>query len=312
MEGDEEMKRSTSIELYRVMLMFGIVLLHTAGTGDVRAPWLSNLLKFCVTGFVFISGYFGIKFSWRKLGELYALAATCAILGAFMQWVWRGDANLAVNWLQYMKWFWFLHAYAILMMFAPILNLAINHGGGYKLTVMPIVILVFGWSYLYEIGHLKPFVFPASGLGAHTPLTLIGIYLLARLFRVHDLDVKMPTKCVLAAIVLSMLFAVIGLVPYNSPFAFCIAAGLFILFKRFVKCGEWVLFVAPSMFAVYLLHVTQPGIAFIREAGNYIVAQGMSKYIMFIIVAIVLFVACLAIDLVRRFIMFNLRKVCNG
>ena len=302
------MKRNPSIELYRLLLMFGIVLLHCAGKGDYTAAWLANLFKFCVPGFVFISGYFGVKFSWGKLGRLYALGAICAILGAFVQWAWRGEADFAVNWLMYMKWFWFLHAYAILMLFAPILNLAIIQGGGYKLTVMPLVALVFGWSYLYEIGHLKPFVFPASGLGAHTPLTLIGIYLLARLFRSLELDAKIPTKYVLAAIAVCLPFAAIGLAPYNSPFAFCIAAGLFILFKRFVKCGEWVLFVAPSMFSVYLLHSTKPGLDFIREAGNYIVGRGVPKYIMFLIVAIVLFLACFAIDLARRSVLFNLRK----
>lgn len=306
------MKRNPSIELYRILLMFGIVLLHSAAKGDHVAFGLSNLLKFCVPGFVFISGYYGIKFSWGKLGRLYVLAAVCALVGVFAEWAHLGDMDFAANWILYMKWFWFLHAYVILMMFAPILNLAIIQGGGYKLTVMPIVVLAFGWSYLYEIGHLKPFVFPASGLGAYTPLTLIGIYLLARLFRVYELDVKMPTKYVLVTIALCLPFAAIGLAPYNSLFAFCIAAGLFVLFKRFVKCGEWVLFVAPSMFSVYLLHSTKPGLDFIREAGNYIVAQGMSKYIMFLIVAIVLFVVCVTIDLVRRFVAFSLRKACNG
>lgn len=88
------MKRDCSIELYRVILMFGIVLLHTVGKGDVRAPWIGCLLKFCVTGFVFISGYFGIKFSWGKIGRLYAVAAFCALAGAVAQWFNSGDFQL--------------------------------------------------------------------------------------------------------------------------------------------------------------------------------------------------------------------------
>lgn len=304
-------QRDTSIELYRVVLMFGIVMLHCAGKGDVRSTYLANLLKFCVPGFVFISGYFGIKFTWGKLLRLYSLAAVCALIGSIVRWMHLGDLNLVTNWLCDMKSFWFLHAYAILMMFAPILNLAIIQGG-HKVTVVPILALFFGWSYLYEIGHLKPFVFPASGLGAHTPLTLIGIYLLARLFRVRELDAKIQPKCVFVAIALCLLFAVIGLAPYNSPFAFCIAAGAFVLFKRFVRCGRWVLVVAPSMFSVYLLHSTKPGIDFIRESAKYLVAQGMSRCVTFLIVAMVLFAVCLTIDLMRRFVLFNLRKVSNG
>ena len=128
----------------------------------------------------------------------------------------------------------------------------------------------------------------------------------------HELDAKISTKYVLVAIALSLPFAVIGLAPYNSPFAFCIAAGAFVLFKRFVRCGRWVLVVAPSMFSVYLLHVTKPGIDFIRDCGNYLIARGVPNAIMFLTVAAVLFIACLTIDLVRRFVLFNCRKVFNG
>lgn len=140
----------------------------------------------------------------------------------------------------------------------------------------------------------------------------IELYLCMLMFMVYEFNAKVSTNYVLAAIVLCLPFAIVGLAPYNSPFAFCIAAGFFILFKRFAKCGKWVLYVAPSMFSVYLLHSTKPGLEFIREAGNCLVNQGVLKGMMFLLVAISLFAVCLVIDLARRFILFNLRKVLNG
>lgn len=69
-------ERNPSIELLRCILMFGICLLHTIGKG----PWyieytsLSLWLMTCVSGFVFISGYYGIQFSISKAFRLYGVS----------------------------------------------------------------------------------------------------------------------------------------------------------------------------------------------------------------------------------------------
>ena len=68
------MKRNASIELLRIVMMFGIVLLHVCGQGKYRCVWPSNLLCVAVVGFVFISGYFGIRFTLSKFVSLYSLA----------------------------------------------------------------------------------------------------------------------------------------------------------------------------------------------------------------------------------------------
>ena len=51
--------RDASIELYRMLLMFGITLLHVAGLSELGYEWLSNLLHPCVTAFTFFSGCWG-------------------------------------------------------------------------------------------------------------------------------------------------------------------------------------------------------------------------------------------------------------
>ena len=123
-------ERNSSIELLRILLMFGICMIHVVGKGSYSQRWLANLLKICVPGFVFITGYFGVTFSWCKLAKLYAVGAYCALVGAItwasMQTSPVGVVGLYRRWFMDMNWFWFLHSYAVMLMVAPILNSAIE------------------------------------------------------------------------------------------------------------------------------------------------------------------------------------------
>ena len=70
----EEKKRNVGIELFRILMMLGIVAVHVCGHSDFVSVRLRNLATTCIVGFVMISGYFGIRFAPSKLIRLYALA----------------------------------------------------------------------------------------------------------------------------------------------------------------------------------------------------------------------------------------------
>lgn len=135
------MKRNPSIELLRSLLMLGICMIHVVGMGQYSQRWLANLLKICVPGFVFISGYFGIQFSWRKVLNLYGIGLWAAVIGTGLEALLWPDTlhgnvfGVAARVFANMRTFWFLHAYVVLMMVSPILNVAIENfklrlGGG--------------------------------------------------------------------------------------------------------------------------------------------------------------------------------------
>ena len=71
-------ERDTSIECYRVVLMFGIVLLHTITQCGFCRRGLDNMLSTCVDSFVFISGYYGIRFTFSKAVRLVSIGIFCA------------------------------------------------------------------------------------------------------------------------------------------------------------------------------------------------------------------------------------------
>ena len=69
------MKRNPAVEMFRVVLTFGIVLLHAITKCGHHASAVTNygayFLYCCVVGFVFISGYYGMKMSAMKLAKLW-------------------------------------------------------------------------------------------------------------------------------------------------------------------------------------------------------------------------------------------------
>lgn len=293
--------RDNRVELYRVALMVGIVLLHTNAHATVCYPWLGCLLMFCVTGFVFISGYYGIRFSWCKLLKLYGTAVACMALVTLLECA-VGDLaweDFTARVFYHVRLTWFLHAYAVLMLAAPLLNAALEKHG----WEFPFLILAFGWSYLYDINHLRPYIFSAAGFGSHTPLTLAGIYVATRIFRRADWETRITTKVIVLGIPILILLAVIGLGRYNAPSSFLLAGGLFLLFKRYAPNWNFAGLLAPSMFAVYCLHSADPSEAWVSwlggRMGGGIVSTLMS--------AAIAFICCVLTDAARRLVL----KLCH-
>lgn len=196
-------KRDGEIELYRMLLMVGICLMHTLQASGLGMSPLSHLMEGCVDGFVFISGWFGVKFSWNKLLRLYAVALWCAVVCT---------AGLAVNnhlngvefdvfrfirsaWTQF-GYYWFVHAYALMMVLAPYVNAAFERTKSIRFY-LPFLVFSFGLSFAAIVPGLKGLIPLTPGLNPHAGLTLLGVYIVARLVRLHGLDEKVRTRWLL-------------------------------------------------------------------------------------------------------------------
>ena len=84
--------RNYGIELYRVLLVFGICVLHSISQGIYKFTWAQNALLFCVDGFMFITGYYGVSFKPSKILKLYGIAlytggviGLVALLGGYLE-----------------------------------------------------------------------------------------------------------------------------------------------------------------------------------------------------------------------------------
>lgn len=240
-----EMKRNPAIEFFRILMMLGIVLLHVC---QQRAgSWPNNVLVSCVPGFVLISGYFGIRFSCRKLLKLYAVAIYASLVvplvGGVLSWpaywqevlrVW----NLRLDAVQ-PSGFWFLHAYAVMSVLAIPVEMLLDGEVTeekfkrlWKLS-LPVFVIVFGWGFLTKFRALASVMPTVNGLQAFSPLTLFATYLLGRLARLHEmLHGGSAYRRPVAVTAFIMLLAIIGmtrtyLCSYHSVFSVGLAMAAF-------------------------------------------------------------------------------------
>lgn len=94
-----ELSRKSNFELFRIVSMFQIILIHLVSVIDLADLGLSgnmervlgaSVVGICNTGvtcFILISGYFGIKFSLRKLIKLEMMMIIYAFLETLVLWL---------------------------------------------------------------------------------------------------------------------------------------------------------------------------------------------------------------------------------
>lgn len=313
-----EAKRDVRIEFYRCACMFGVVLLHALTQGGYADPHrgLDNLMTPSVVGFVFISGYFGLQFKWRSVLRLLGIGlSSMAMITLVHQVICQGDSDCGrfiVSMLRHLKGTWFIWMYLALMTIAPVINPLFEIGPdrtvkGISRRILPFAVTIFIWSYVAtKVPVLKIWIPAAGGFGAFGVLTFIGVYLVARFCRVSDVETKLSTRVLLLTAAAGGTMCWIGFQHYHSPFAMVFAGSMFYLFKRLPieKVGErfekLILFSAPSMFGIYLLHTNDAGFALLRQAEDWMVAEGWNYYVMSFVVTLSIYFSCLLLDLLRR------------
>ena len=183
-------QRNANLEIYRCLLMLGICLLHCISQGGHNVPLANNCFSWCVTGFAFLSGWFGIRFSCKKVVKLYAVSFYCAAIVFAFNFSLRMSGGAREVW-NVATGQWYLNAYAVLMCFAPILNegcrslsekFAADRMAAIKLA-MPLVLCAFGWSFATTLPVVREYIPKPVGLESYSFLTLIGAYCVARIWR---------------------------------------------------------------------------------------------------------------------------------
>ena len=309
--------RNHAIDLLRIILMGGICYLHAAGGyADIpTSAWLAKLLFPCVPCFVFISGYYGISFKPIKLLRLYLLAYFCAfisecILATINSVDWNAiklaQGALSVSATRY----WFLNSYFFLCFCSSIINVAVRETTPFE-RIVPFLVLVFGWGFLLTVPYAKD-IFPrVSGFEPMSGLTLVGIYVFARCFRVYDWESNLKSIYCVCAIPILGICAIVGFNDYNSPTGVLLAACIFTLFKRHIHVAERLQGVVDllggAMLAVYLLHFSPAGEFFMRKIGGILVQHKVPDHMAYICVAVTVFTGSTFIELIRRKCVLALR-----
>lgn len=253
--------------------MFMILAAHASGYLNeedlVGGQGVFKLLvnQFCLVGvnvFVLISGWFGIKASFRGAGKLLFqilyVTVICLIVSllAGLPVSFREDV---LPFLLLGRPYWFVASYLILFAISPVLNAFVENAtqGTFRTVLLAWFGLAFFYGFLLDAGHFD------YGFSA---LSFIGLYLLARFVRLYPGRLTSFSAWTDAGIYtgLTLLSALLfwcgykwfgmgfHLNHYDSPLAIIAALYLLLAFSKINLQSRTVNWMAGSAFAIYLIH----------------------------------------------------------
>lgn len=288
--------------------MFGIVVQHVVGQSAYIRHGADFLTNWCVCGFVFVSGYFGIKFKPSKFISLIALGCFCAIVSNMAY----GTPPFVA--LKAVRYYWYLWAYLFLMLFAPMINAAFDNNDKKTIIamVLPIVFLIYGWSFVAGVPGIRDWMPVCKYLGGCNGVSLVGLYVFTLTYKKFELRRYCTARNGMIALPICVVLMLVGLWSFVWIPSFIVTCIVFEYVKKLnlpIWLGKVSIFLAPSMFSVYLLHICNCTHLMWSFEVYCVDTLKMPLYVMFAVTAIVTFVVSLAVDLLRRFALIPMRSI---
>lgn len=323
-------QRLSNVELLRIIAMFGVLIVHT-DFGALQTPnateldstpayciariLIESLALVSVNVFVLISGWFGITFRWRGLGNLL-FQTFFFLFGIYAVLVILGKQEVSVKGvykcLMLSENVWFVKAYIGMYILAPAVNEMIKHlpkapAGGIIITFF-IFQTIYGW--LSEGAE-----WIREGYGA---FSFLGLYMLARYVRTYQMSIfnkgirfdltvylicSLATAAAITLLVSRDSFLAWRFMYYTSPLVIIAALYLLLAVSKWHFKSRIVNSVAVSCFAVYLMHFIifptymHPAIQWIASEYN-----GLGMFSLLSLLLIAFFTVAIIVDRVRLFI----------
>lgn len=264
--------RSSSIELLRLLSLFGIILCHTLSAGKTLAGFNKYFCLMANSGihagvgvicFMLITGYFGAHFSLKRLNKTYSIIYICPLVSVFYSII--NEEFSALNFLKAFipitsgKW-WYASCYIFTMLLSPFLDeLAekIDKKRFQQLLGALISLFYIVPTFLYfDINNDK-----GKGIA-----NMIIMYLLGRYLKLYP--IKLQKKTLAIIMLSSMLLAFAG-----NTFVTLVTKSIHWPFSR--DCALTTLVSAASLFLLTLeLHFSSKAINFIAKNAFYIYLLG--------------------------------------
>lgn len=268
------MSRNSSIELLRIISIFLIVLCHVCSLLDWDQASDANKLvvgvvncigNVAVSCFVLISGYFSIKFKWRKFINLIVITTVyCTIIAAFRYGYNPKELLMALFTVPAYN-LWFIACYLILMPLAPYINKFVDSldKKEFRNLIIILIVILCIFPTLTVKGATNDIVLRQGGKNL---VYMMFLYIMGRYVRLHnDRDYNrwalwgIHLACSISVLLLNML----GTWLFNkrcaifrfdcSPFTLLSSLSVFYLFKSWNYHSRIINWLSSSVFAFYLL-----------------------------------------------------------
>lgn len=277
--------RQSGVELLRIISMFLVLLIHTnmwnekwhgldlqnSFSTSATTIFLQSISCVCVNVFVLISGWFGIRFSVKRLTK-FIFQCMFFFTGIYVVFLALGLRGLTVRGIMDCFLFndinWFIRAYILLFIISPILNAFVEKTN--KREMETVLVSFFAFQTIY--GWATPAAhFIQWGLSV---TSFVGLYLLAQYVRKYQYEliiVKGGGKISVAYFSSTLLLFLVTMVSvylkfdyltgkifaYTSPIVILNSLLLLLTFVNIDRKGfvnPVINKIAASSFAAYLLH----------------------------------------------------------
>ncbi len=271
--------RSSNFEALRIVCMLFIIAGHLIMWHNFKSEYVERIVNsgirplfmVAVNCFVLISGWFSIKFKFKKILSLnstltfwtFVLCAVALFLGIHTINP-RNDVLMLVPLLT--KRYWFITVYVALCFLSPYLNIfvqALTKGDFKKLLITSICIFVIlpTFGAIFNFGTLTD----DSGYGI---VNFILLYLLGRYMRLYETPLRPAWQYFIAYVLLMCAcgifqvsyshilgFEFTTLISYDTFFVFFGAVMLFCAFSRLEFKNKYINALASTCFACYIIHI---------------------------------------------------------
>lgn len=313
-------ERNSSIELLRIFailfiishhfLVHGMKLWEDISWSNYILLTLDSAFYVAVNCFVLISGYYSIRFDWKKLLRIYLLTAIIGGIGYLTHLI-IDDATLGrsviyntVLCISHPPKTWFVQIYVFLFLFSPLINAALSSldKGKMKqvLCLMTIVCVYIGWFWQDNVNkggdNLINFIW----------CYCIGYYLknyfkIDRFAKIYYLLIWILASCLNTVLSIT----IDSYIPrgHNNPLIMIAAINLFLFFRSFNFSSKYINIIAGSTLGVYLIHENTYLSRFLYRSDC--VSFYQSNIFNFVLTVVGLFVICVLIDMTIRYLILN-------
>ena len=321
-------ERNASFELMRILCMMMIVYYHLLirvdasvfiSTPELRAVTIP--LHIAVVCFVLISGYFGVKESWKKILRFFIQVLFYNVLIFLFCSIVEHNFSIRGFFLSFLpitdnKDLWFVRTYFMFLLIVPILNRFIQSTSKHEYFKM-CLILMFISMYIGIRGN------DASLSDGKNLINFSMIYFLGHLLKEKEINISGKI------IVFSYIFLNVVLVSafllginsnlstrvityafgYNSPLLVLNAILFFMIFVKIRIRSQFILWVANSVFPIYLIHSNSNlQLPLMQKIAALSPSRSFSYYFM---VMLVIMVGCIVTDKCLQPIYKSITSICE-
>lgn len=284
---------------------------NNIGTSYMRL-FIEALSIGCVNMFVLLSGWFGIHPKWKSFLKFVYQCLFFAI-GIYVVSIVLGQSQISLKGIAecfcLLKWSWFIRAYILLYLLAPILNAYLEKATKTQHQNLLIGFFLFQTTFSWTTGAAKFFEH------GYSTISFIGLYLLARYCAIYKNDFhRVPKRVYLlvyigigvvlalsyyASEMLGVSFLSRLIYQYDNPFVIVASLSLLLYFSRIPLKSKVINWIGASSFAVFLFHMNphvfkQYYIPAIQTMYNN--NDGMVAMLFILLVIIVTYVLSILID----------------